>query len=210
MVGEDEAMNPEATNRAREAELIGRAQRGDAASLRELIDAHKDRLHAFVWRMVRNHHDAEELAQETFLKAFAALNSFNETYRFSTWLFTIAYRLCLNQLRRKRSLSGETDFSLVAADQADTSEQVAQSEEAARLKQLIWDAVDQLNIPQRVTVLLFYRQEQSCAEIAQVLQLPVSTVKSHLHRARARLKEILEPAVAAQGSGFRILSDAAG
>ena len=209
-MSDDDAMNRDAMERVREAELIGRAQRGDSSAMGELIDAHKDRLHPFIWRMVRNHHDAEELCQETFLKAFAALDSFNRRYRFSTWLFTIAYRLCLNQLRRKRSLTGEMDFNTVAADQADASEHVAQSEEAARLKKLIWQAVDQLSVPQHATVLLFYRQEQSCAEIAQILQLPVSTVKSHLHRARARLKEILEPVVAGNLRGFRILSDAAG
>lgn len=209
-MGEKGVMNSELLNRAREAELIDRVQRGDPVSMRELVDAHKDRLHAFVWRMVRNHHDAEELCQDSFLKAFAALDSFNNRYRFSTWLFTIAYRLCLNQLRRKRSLSGEMDFSLVSSDEADLSEQAAQSEEAARLKKLIWGAVDQLSVPQRATVLLFYRQEQSCAEIAQVLQLPVSTVKSHLHRARARLKDVLEPAVAENLDGFRILADTAG
>ena len=203
-------MDANGMERARETELIGRAQRGDPCSMRELIDAHKDRLHAFVWRMVRNHHDAEELCQDTFLKAFAALDSFNKRYRFSTWLFTIGYRLCLNRLRRKRSLTGEMDFSLVATDEADVSAQVAQSEAAARLKRLIWEAVDQLSAPQRASVVLFYRQEQGCAEIAQILQLPVSTVKSHLHRARARLKDILEPAVAGNLKGFRILSDAAG
>ncbi len=209
-MGEDGAMKPNAMERAREVEVIGRAQRGDAGSTHALIDAHKDRLHAFVWRMVRNHHDAEELCQDTFLKAFAALDSFNRRFRFSTWLFTIAYRLCLNQLRRKRSLTGEMDFSLISTGESDVSEHAAQSEEAARLKRLIWQAVDELSVSQRATVLLFYRQEQSCAEIAQVLQLPVSTVKSHLHRARARLREVLEPAVADNLDGFRILSDAAG
>jgi len=203
-------MDSNGMQRAQEAELIGQAQRGDTRSMRDLIDAHQDRLHAFVWRMVRNHHDAEELCQDAFLKAFAALDSFNKRYRFSTWLFTIAYRLCLNQLRRKRSLTGEMDFSLVSTEEEDVSEHAAQSEEAARLKKVIWGAVDQLSVPQRASVLLFYRQEQGCAEIAQILQLPVSTVKSHLHRARARLKDILEPAVADNVMGFRILSDAAG
>ena len=209
-MGEDDVMNPDGMSQTVEAALIARAQRGDAPSLRGLIDAHKDRLHAFVWRMVRNHHDAEELCQETFLKAFAALDSFNEHYRFSTWLFTIAYRLCLNQIRRKRSLTGEMDFGLLPASDPDTSAQVAESEEAARLKKVIWAAVEQLSPPQRATVLLFYRQEQSCADIAQVLQVPVSTVKSHLHRARARLKELLEPAVAENHDGLRILTDATG
>ncbi|MCK4659174.1 MAG: sigma-70 family RNA polymerase sigma factor [Phycisphaerae bacterium] len=210
MQGKDDTLKAGTMERMQEAELIRQAKCGDHASMRELIDAHKDRLHAFVWRMLRNHHDSEELSQDAFLKAFSALNTFDTRYRFSTWLFTIAYRLCLNQLRRKRSLTGEMDFNQVSTDDEDLSEQAAQSEEAARLKKLIWQAVDQLTVPQRATVLLFYRQEQSCAEIARILQLPVSTVKSHLHRARTRLKGILEPAVAEDLNGLRILSRAAG
>lgn len=203
-------MDSEQGGRVHEADLIARAGRRDGSAMRKLIDAHKDRLHAFVWRIVRNHHDAEELCQESFLKAFSSLHTFNFQFRFSTWLFTIAYRLCLNQLRRKRSLTGEMDFTVVSDGQPDASDDVAQSEETARLKSLIWDAVDQLSVPQRAAVLLFYKQEQSCAEIAQVLQLPVSTVKSHLHRARAHLKEMIEPAVAGDSSRLRNLSRVAG
>jgi RNA polymerase sigma factor (sigma-70 family) len=70
-----------------EQALIQRAQRREPAAMRQLIDLHKDRLFAFVWRMIRNHHDTEEICQEAFLKAFAALERFDPTYRFSTWLF---------------------------------------------------------------------------------------------------------------------------
>ena len=111
---------------------------------------------------------------------------------------------------RKRSLTGEMDFTVIADDQLDVGDGAAQSEDAARLKKLVWDAVEQLSLPQRAAVLLFYRQEQSCADIAQVLQLPVSTVKSHLHRARAHLKELLAPALAGHADGLRIFSQAAG
>ena len=85
-----------------EIQLIKRAQRRDGAALRRLIELHQERLFAFVWRIIRNHHDAEEICQEAFLKAFAALDTFDIRYRFSTWLFTIAYRLTLNLLRKKR------------------------------------------------------------------------------------------------------------
>lgn len=203
-------MSAEFSERAAEVEAIKRAQRGDGASVRDLIEANKERLHVFVWRMVRNHHDAEEICQDTFLKAFASLDSFNTRYRFSTWLFTIAYRLCLNHLRRKRSLTGEMDFGGVSGSSPDVSETLAASEEAARLKAVVWEAVEELSVPQKAAVLLFYRQEQSCSEIAQVLQVPVATVKSHLHRARARLKEILEPSIAGDLSRLRILSETAG
>jgi len=197
-------------SRGTERRLIRRAQRGDAEAMRVLIDGHKDRLFAFVLRVVRHHHDAEEVCQEAFLKAFRSLDSFNSDYRFSTWLFTIAYRLCLNSLRRKKNLTGEVDLTLFAGDAAPADEDSVHSEEARRLQKLVWEAVEELSEAQRATVVLFYRHQQGCAEIARILQLPVATVKSHLHRARARLKEILEPVVSEDFSRVRILTELAG
>ena len=104
------------TSREHEVQLIGRARAGDRVALRELVDGHKDRLFAFIWRMVRDHHEAEDICQDAFLKAFASLDSFSSEYRFSTWLFTIAYRVCLNRLRRKRPFSGDVDFSMMASE----------------------------------------------------------------------------------------------
>ena len=193
-----------------EKRLVRKAQRGDRDAMGELIDLHKDRLFAFVLRTVRNHHDAEEVCQDAFLKAFRALDSFNSEYRFSTWLFTIGYRLCLNQMRRKKDMSGDVDFTTFPTGEQPADATSAQSEEARRLKRIIWDAVDRLSGAQRATVVLFYQQQQGCAEIAEVLQLPVATVKSHLHRARAKLKEMLEPALSEDFSRLRILTDLAG
>jgi len=181
-----------AANRVYEKQLIDRAQGGDRDALRELVDQHKDRLFAFVWRMVRQHHDAEEICQDAFLKAFASLDTFLSEYRFSTWLFTIAYRVCLNHLRRKRAITSDLDFASLPSGGEQTSEAAFESEEAGRVRQLIWSAVDRLSAPQRASILLFYRHELTCHEIARVLELPLATVKSHLHRARNRLREMLE------------------
>lgn len=175
-----------------ERKLVSRAQRGDKAATRDLIQLHKDRLFAFIYRMVHNHHDSEEICQDAFLKAFASLDTFSSEYRFSTWLFTIGYRVCLNRLRRKHELTGGDDaLPMQEAIAPVDEESELGSEEAAQLRQVVWSAVDKLSAPQRATVLLFYRHEMGCHEIAQVLELPVATVKSHLHRARGRLKDVL-------------------
>ena len=181
----------------RERRLIRSAQAGCAESAHELIEAYKDRLHAFVWRIIRNEHDAEEICQDAFLRAFKALDSFDETYRFSTWLFTIGYRLCLNAIRKRKDFSGDVDFTALRSDgrHAETptvSDEVANSDEARRLKEIIWNSVDQLTPAQSATVLLFYRESMGCREIGGILGMPAATVKSHLHRARSRLKELLE------------------
>ena len=182
----------------RERQLIAAAQGGCAHSAHELISSHQQRLYAFIWRMVRNNHDAEELCQEAFLRAFQAIDTFDSSYRFSTWLFTIGYRLCLNAMRKQKSQDLDVDFGTFAQGDApgtDAPESIADavvnSDEASRLKDIIWNSVDQLSPPQRATVLLFYRESLSCQQIGEVLEIPAATVKSHLHRARAQLKRML-------------------
>lgn len=208
--GDSVAQTAETADRAGERQLINRARAGDRSALRELVDLHKDRLFAFIWRMVRHHHDAEEICQDAFLKAFASLDSFSTEYRFSTWLFTIGYRVCLNQLRRKRALTGELDFTALPFEAAGSEETWLQSEEAGRLRRMIWLAVDRLSAPQRATILLFYRHECGCHEIARILELPVATVKSHLHRARGRLRGMLESVSEQDLRAFRNLTGSAG
>ena len=182
---------PSRLTRRAEKRLIDQARGGCEDSARRLVESHQDRLFAFVWRVVRHHHEAEEICQEAFLRAFGSLDSFSAEFRFSTWLFTIAYRLCLNQLRRRKSLTGEMDFGVLVSSEPDASERLAESEEARRLKDEIWGAVERLSVPQRAAVLLFYREGLSCEAIAATLGVPVATAKSHLHRARARLRDSL-------------------
>jgi len=194
--------------REQERQLIGRAKQGDKVALRELVDQHRDRLYGFIFRMVRDVHEAEDVCQDAFLKAFSSLDSFSVEYRFSTWLFTIGYRVCLNNIRRKKPISSEMDFT-AQPDDGD-SDDIIESQEASRARTMVWSAVERLSPPQRATVLLFYKQEMGCNEIARILQMPPATVKSHLHRARARLRELLEPMTDLDWHRFRNLTERAG
>lgn len=209
--GEDVSAKQDKRDREYERKLVDRAKAGERVAVRELIDLHKDRLFGFIWRMVRDHHEAEDVCQDAFLKAFASLDTFSSEYRFSTWLFTIAYRVCLNRLRRKRALTG-TDLSMTSQslETDETASSSLESREASELRQTIWTAVDRLTAPQRAAVLLFYRHEMSCQEIARIVQLPLATVKSHLHRARARLREMLETVNEQDLHAFRNLHERAG
>ncbi len=177
--------------RNREKKLVAEARKGSEDAARYLVDAHKDRLFAFVWRIMRRHDEAEDICQEAFLRAFSSLDSFSSEYRFSTWLFTIGYRLCLNQLRRRKSLTGEMDFAMLASSEPDAALRLAESEDARLMKKKVWEAVDRLSPPQKAAVMLFYREGMSCEEIARTLEIPMATVKSHLHRARGRLRDSL-------------------
>lgn len=193
-----------------EIRLVARARQGHADAFRELVETYQERLAAFVWRMVRNHHEAEDLCQAAFVKAYESLDSYSSNYAFSTWLFTIAYRLCLNHLRKKKAISGETDFSYIGTGQPDAALSLANSEEAKRLRDLIWTAVDKLTPPQKSAVLLFYREGKSCQEIGVVLGIPAVTVKSHLHRAREKLRQLLSLELVDDWLEVRRLGDSSG
>ncbi len=188
----------------KERALIKQAQKGDPAASRQLIEAHQQRLFAFVWRLVRNWHEAEEICQEAFLRAFSNIERFDETFRFSTWLFTIGYRLSLNRMRKVTPIATELDSNRLPASPEGGPEMVAQTEEAARLKRLVWQAVEQLNGTQKTAVMLYYREGLSCQEIAEVMDLPAATVKSHLHRGRAKLREMLAEVAEADWQSLRL------
>jgi RNA polymerase sigma-70 factor, ECF subfamily len=194
--------------RSEEAALVARARRGNPEAFRALVENYKERLFAFVWRMLRNHHEAEDICQAAFVKAYEALDSYSEKYAFSTWLFTIAYRLCLNFLRKRKAYGGEVDFSRIGGPEDDAPQAVANTEEARRLRDAIWAAVEELKPPQKSSVLLFYREGKSCEEIGRVLDMPTVTVKSHLHRARAKLREALRAELVDDWMAIRFLSEA--
>ena len=187
--------------------LIARAKRGNADAFRDLVDAYKDRLFAFVWRMIRDYHEVEDICQAVFLKAYESLGSYSEKYAFSTWLFTIAYRMSINSMRRRKALSGDFDFSRIGRIEPDAAEMLASSEEARRMRTRIWAAVDELSLPQKSSVLLFYREGQSCEAIGKVLGMPAVTVKSHLHRARERLRKRLRAELVDESIALEYLSD---
>ncbi len=194
--------------RDEERRLIERAKAGNADAFRQLVDAYKERLFAFVWRTVRDHHEAEDIAQGAFVKAYEALRSYDEQYAFSTWLFTIAHRLCLNHLRKRRDVAGELDLARVTRAAPDPPRTLAGTEEARRLRAVIWSAVAELSLPQQSAVLLFYREGKGCEEIGRVLGMPAVTVKSHLHRARAKLRAALSAELADDWSAIRLLGEA--
>ena len=193
--------------RSEEQRLIARAKRGNAEAFRQIVEAYKERLFAFVWRLVRDHHEAEDVTQSAFVKAYEALASYSEKWAFSTWLFTIAYRLCINHLRKRRAYTGETDFSRLGGPENDVRETVANTEEARRLRNVIWAAVEQLTAPQKTSVLMFYREGKSCEEIGRVLEMPTVTVKSHLHRARAKLRFALDTELTEDWRDLQFFSD---
>lgn len=183
---------------ADELELIRRARAGDRLASGDLIRAHQGALYGYLVRMCARPALAEDISQETFVRALTHLDSFDGQYRFSTWLFTIARRLLMNELQRRRPVNaGEGVLDGVVARIGTTppqtqAEAVDRDDLAPGLRESLRRALQSLSVEQREAVVLFHQLEWPIALIAGHMNLPVGTVKSHLHRGRDRLREALE------------------
>ena len=182
----------------RDAEIIRRCLAGDERAYRQLLELYQRQVYTLALRMVRQVEDAEDLAQETFVRMFRALDRYDPSRPFPAWLFTIASRLCIDHLRRRRlrpvSLfqreAGSTEERMIDVEDPGLrpDELTSHGEEERRAQELI----DSLPPHYRIVVLLRHQQGLSYEEIADALHLPLGTVKARIHRARALLKRRLE------------------
>ncbi len=180
-------------NRKDEQALIHRAKRGDDDAMTALIRAHQDSLYAFMLRMSGRPDVAEDVVQEAFVRVLKNLDRFDTKYRFSTWLFTIAKRLFVNWSQKFKPSS---DSDLVGSWKGPMGRPEASTiavESRETIQELLNQALLSLGETQREIVLLFHQQEWPIADISEYLEMPEGTIKSHLHRARRRMKaSILE------------------
>lgn len=183
-----------------DAELMLRVQRGDRLAFELLVDKYKQPVMNLVFRMVRDATEAEDLAQNVFVQVFKSAGRYRVTAKFSTWLFTIARNLSLNEIRRRsrhpaHSLDqlqeGEEGQGLQVPDQS----QVAPHELALRteLAACVRMALADLPENQRTAIALFQEQQMPYEEIARVLGCSLSATKSLIHRGRETLKLRLKP-----------------
>lgn len=172
------------------ARLVERFCRGDEAAFDALVACHRPRVYVLVHRMTRDHERAEEITDEVFMEAYRALPSFRYQSSFSTWLHRVAVNVCLEQLRREKARRGMAEVPLRADDECYLVDPVemALSRENARL---IAEAIESLEGPQRMTVMLYYLKQLTCAEIAGVLGIPRNTVKTRLFHGTRVLRDRL-------------------
>src|SRR5579883_681980 len=174
-----------------DAQLVVASKNGDQDTFSLLVQRYQRRVFNLVFRMLQNYEEANETTQEAFLAAWQGLPSFRGEARFTTWLYRIAYNCSLKQLdARKR------DQALQMALQ---SEQVLEDEERgsadlARLdnQELVQEQLSQLPPKYRVVLILRHLQDMTYEEMAEVLTMPIGTIKTHLFRARNLLKERLQ------------------
>ena len=176
-------------------ELVAAFQDGDAAAFDALVGRWDRKIHGAIYRIVGADDDARDLCQEAFLKAYRGLGTFKREARFSSWLYQIALNVCRDRLRRRR---GKIAVSLDEVEEArDGGLRAATPSpldlvEARDLRHLVADAMATLRAEEREVVILKEYQELTFPEIAEALEVPLSTVKTRLYRGLAQLRHELE------------------
>jgi len=170
-------------------EFVARAQAGELAAFDELVRRHNGSLYGYLWRLCRNSADAEEMAQEVFIKAWQGIARFRGAASFKTWLFRIATNLCINRLSRRRPVDPLPDEipGRVADEPEEAFRRRAQSE-------CVSAALARLPADQHTAMLLFVYEEMSYEEIAAATGRSRASVNSLLYRARMSVRKTLEAA----------------
>jgi RNA polymerase sigma-70 factor (ECF subfamily) len=181
-----------------EGDLVCRARRGDLAAYDELVKRYQERIYATIYHMTANHEDANDLAQESFIKAFSALKSFKGGSSFYTWLYRIAVNKTINFLKQRKNkfhlslddqdANAEHDPDLVALISDKTPQRAASLSE---LKEKLNEAMLKLSETHRTVVVLHDVQGVSHEEIAEIVGCNVGTVRSRLFYARQQLQSYL-------------------
>lgn len=173
-----------------DAALVIASQAGDQDAFAVLVQRHQRRVFNLVYRMLQQYDEANEVTQETFLAAWQGLRSFRGDARFTTWLHRIAYNCALKQLEQRKK-----DNALQVAMQAeavDSDERIGAELEAHDRQALVREHISTLPAKYRVVLVLRHLQEMTYEEMAEILTMPIGTIKTHLFRARNLLKERLE------------------
>jgi RNA polymerase sigma-70 factor (ECF subfamily) len=180
-------------NKYSDTELIKKVLGGEKAAYADLMKRHQRFVFTLALRFAKNREDAEEIAQDCFIKAYRSLNTFRSTSKFSTWLYRIFYTTAMTFLRKKRLdiQSIDTEAGLLNI-QNHVSDLNADDVEHKSKMVFVNRAIDQLSPDDAAVITLFYQGEQSLEEIGQALGMEANTVKVKLHRARHRLKEKIE------------------
>jgi RNA polymerase sigma factor (sigma-70 family) len=174
-------------------EIISKVLNGDHQAYAGLVNRYQNYVFTLALRMVKSREDAEEVAQDAFIKAYKYLADFRGSSKFSTWLYTIVNNTGITFLRKKKldihSLDNEKVFEM--ADNRDSGFSANMVEQKSKIA-MVNNAITMLNPDDAEVITLFYKAEQSLEEIAVILGLEANTAKVRLHRARTRLKEKME------------------
>ena len=181
--------------------MVTRAARGDADAFRALVADYQRLVGHVVFRMIRDQAEREDVCQDVFIRVYRKLHSFRFESKLSTWIARIAYRTCLNHLEKKRMPLAEDvapDDVAIVHESARVLTTPADETEAREVRAFVRERVETLPLGYRTAITLHYLEDMSIPEICEVMELPAGTVKSHLYRGRALLRQQLLARYAAE------------
>lgn len=176
----------------KETNLIQKIRDGNTHAFSELVDAYKNLVYTLVYRMLRSREEAEEVSQDTFIKIFKSLPHFKGDSKLSTWIYKVAYNTCLDRIKQNKrnktfvDIDHVKDVAFVSMNNA--LDKMLQEER----KELIKKCLNLLPSNDVGLLTLFYFEEQSLAEMEKTLDIPISTIKVQLFRARKKFAKVLE------------------
>lgn len=167
-------------------ELVKRAQKGNADAFSELVRRHQHRVYNLAYRYMREASRAEDMAQEAFLKGFRLLKGFRGDCSFSTWMYKVTGSVCLTELN-KRKKRGEVELRPVHEGSYESTN--AEDNDQA---EIVRHCVGRLSNKYATIITLYYLEELSYDEIAQIMEIPIGTLKTWMFRARKELRAVVE------------------
>jgi len=169
-----------------DGDLVALSLRGNPDAFATLVQRYDRAVYHLAYRTLHDVEEARDVAQEAFFKAYRSLRTFKPGSKFSTWIFAIAYHACCDRLSRRKRYSNEELPERADASPGPEAQAIA-LDEARRLRA----AIDALPEKYRTVITLYHLQNKQYEEIAQVLDLPMGTVKTHLFRAKEHLRKLL-------------------
>jgi len=171
-----------------ELKMISKAQSGDREAFKQIILTYQQRIYALAFRIIGNSDDAKDVAQEVFIRIYRFLPNFQNKNRFFTWVYRIVVNACYDHLKKQKR------FHAYPIEQIPENKlpQVCQSHTQKEIFDQVIALLNHLSIPQKTAFLLRETEGFTCREIADIMQRPNSTIRSHLRNARIRLRDLLK------------------
>jgi len=177
------------TEKEKDYTLMRAIQNGDMVAFNDMVDRYKNRLMNVIGRMLSSTEEAEDVVQETFVRVYQHRQSFNFKHCFSTWIYTIALNLARNELRKRKKFK----FYEISEMHGNETEFAVEMKLPSRLPQVLSAAIKGLPEKYRTAFMLRDIQELPYEEVANILSVPLGTVKSRVNRARMMLRDKLQP-----------------
>lgn len=172
--------------------FINQTLKGDTSSFAALVEKYQDFVFTIVFRMVKTREEAEEVSQDTFIKAFESLASYRGEAKFSSWLYSIAYRKALDVLRKNKRYKASELIEDITEGEMETIDNALHYLEVQERKQAIQDCIQKLPEADAAIITFYYFEDLSVREIAEITKLSEDNIKVKLHRSRKKLFSLLK------------------